>query len=164
MSNQYGQQQPNQYGQQPNNQYGQQQPNNQYGQQQNMQQQNMQQQPNNQYGQQQNNNQYGQQQNMQQQNMQQQPVFKQIAVGKGIDQQEYQTIITCCSQVIMQRQLPFSTSAGKLIKSNLGNDWFVIVGNVNEKDYDFSVTSVEGGDFLSFTLDNSLFQVVKTSR
>ncbi len=167
MYNPYGQQQPNMYGQQQP-QYGQQQP--QYGQQQ----------P--QYGQQQ--PQYGGQQqmnvginpNMGGMNMninmgggqfgmqQQQPVFNKVAVGQGIDQREYQTIVNCCTQVYLQKQNPLSTSAGKAIKQNLGNEWFVIVSNAQDKDYDFSITSVEGGDFMSFTLDQTLFQIVKTSR
>lgn len=94
----------------------------------------------------------------------QEPVFSQVAVGRGIDQNEYTTIINCCKQVYMQRQNPMSTNAGKLIKQYLGAAWLIICSNVNTKNYDFSLTAVEGGDYLSFTLDNILFQVCKIDK
>jgi hypothetical protein len=92
------------------------------------------------------------------------PVLTQIAVGKGIDQNEYFQITNCCKQVYLSNLTPLSTNAGKAIKNKLGYEWFVICSPVNDKDYDFSITSVEGGDYLTFSLDSTLFQVIKTSR
>jgi len=91
----------------------------------------------------------------------QEPIFNQISMGFGINNNEYQTIVQSCKQAYMSRQLPYSQWAGKYIKSYLGGEWFVIVSNTLQKSYDFHITSVEGGDFLCFSLDNTLFQVVK---
>ena len=91
----------------------------------------------------------------------QEPIFEQVSVGQGIDQREYQSIIICCKQAYMQRMTPYSKASGQLIKQNLGGEWFVIVSGVQNKKFDFSITSVEGGDYLIFSLDQTLFQVVK---
>jgi len=107
-------------------------------------------------------NPYSQQVNTNNNNQIQQPVFKELAVGQGIDQKEYKTIVNYCIQVYLKNESPLSSNCGKMIKQSLGSSWFVICGSAVEKDYDFSVTSVEGGDFVAFTLDNTLFQVVKT--
>ena len=93
--------------------------------------------------------------------MMQEPVYQQINVGIGINQQEFQTIVTCCKQVYMQRGMGMASQAAKAIKQYLGGEWFVITGNTFQKNYDFCVTSVEGGDFMSFSLDQTLFQIVK---
>ena len=90
------------------------------------------------------------------------PVYQQISVGQGIDQKEYQTIVNCCKQAYMAKISPMSNQAGKLIKQYLGGEWFVITSSTYQKKYDFCVTSVEGGDFMAFSLDQTLFQVVKT--
>ena len=119
---------------------------------------------NNQLGMQLNSNQFGVNVTTNQNTMMIQPKFNLVAIGKGIDNKEYQTIVNCCTQAYLQKLTPLSTQSGKFIKNCLGNDWFVICGSAIEKDYDFSITTVEGGDFLAFTLDNTLFQVVKTSR
>ncbi len=100
--------------------------------------------------------------NMMGQNMmQQQPVFAQVAVGQGINQMEYQSIVNSCTQSYSYKQNPLSTSAGKYIKGALGGDWLVICSNAQNKNFDFSLTSVSGGDFMSFTLDQTLFQVCR---
>ena len=90
------------------------------------------------------------------------PVYQQISVGQGIDQREYQTIINCCKQAYMAKISPMSNQAGKLIKQHLGGEWFVITSSTFQKKYDFCVTSVEGGDFMAFSLDSTMFQAVKT--
>ncbi len=96
--------------------------------------------------------------------MQQEPVYQQVAVGRGINNNEYQTIVNCCKQAYLQRQVPYSSTAAKLIKGYLGSEWLVICAPTNDKTYDFSLTSVEGGDYMSFSLDNTLFQVCKIDR
>ncbi len=91
----------------------------------------------------------------------QEPMFQQIAVGQGIDMNEFNSIVNCCKQAYMQQLTPYSQNAGKLIKQYLGAEWFLIVSSTTNKNYDFSITSVEGGDFMSFSLDQTLFQVCK---
>ena len=47
------------------------------------------------------------------------------------------------------------------IKMSLGGDWFVFVSDVGIEDYDFSLTTVKGGDFMAFSLDKKKFQVCR---
>jgi hypothetical protein len=99
--------------------------------------------------------------NFNNQQQQPQPQYRQLAVGQGISQQEYNTIVQSCTQIYQQRQMPYSTNSGRAIKQQLGGEWLVISSNVNNKKFDFSLTSVSGGDFMSFTLDVTQFQVCR---
>ncbi len=90
-----------------------------------------------------------------------QPVYQQIAVGHGIDMKEFQLIVNAVTQAYMSRQMPLSNIAANYIKSSLGGDWFVFVSDVGIEDYDFSLTTVTGGDFMAFSLDNKKFQVCR---
>ena len=90
-----------------------------------------------------------------------QPVFKQYAVGSGIDNNEYNNIIKSCQQAYQSRMNPVSTNAVNFIKSALGGEWFVCCSNLNQKNFDFCISSVQGGDFMSFSLDNTLFEVCR---
>ena len=149
----YQQQIPNQYAQQ-------QQQIPQYGQQQQIPQYNQQQQQIPQYGQQQQQiPQYGQQQIYQQQ-MQPQN-FKLLARGQGIDNNEYNAIITSATSAFNARMNPLSTGTVSIIKQMIGGEWFVFVCPVGEQNYDFSLSVVTGGDFLSFYVDRFHFQVCR---
>jgi len=166
---QYGQQQQiPQYGQQQVPQYGQQQQIPQYGQQQ-IPQYGQQQIP--QYGQQQI-PQYGQQQIPQygqQQPYQQQlqftppPDFKLLSRGQGIDDNEYKAIISSASNAFNARMNPLSNAVARLIKQMIGGEWFVFVCPVGVVDYDFCLSVVTGGDFLSFSINKLHFQVCRLS-
>lgn len=90
-----------------------------------------------------------------------QPIFKQFAVGQGIDTNEYNSIVGSCTKAYSSRMLPLPASAAGMIKQAIGGEWFVFVSPVGSKDFDFSLTSVQGGDFLSFALDNTCFQVCR---
>ena len=70
-----------------------------------------------------------------------QPMFKQYAVGQGIDQREYNSIITAAQNAYMARASPLSTGTSNNIKAYL--------------------SCVTGGDFMSFSLDNTLFQICR---
>ena len=155
----YQQQIPNQYAQQQQQipQYGQQQQIPLYQQQ--IPQYGQQQQQIPQYGQQQQIPQYGQQQIYQQQ-MQPQN-FKLLARGQGIDNNEYNAIITSATSAFNARMNPLSTGTAKLIKQMIGGEWFVFVCPVGEQNYDFSLSVVTGGDFLSFYVDRFHFQVCR---
>jgi len=164
MTGQYGQQQPmtGQYGQQQpmTGQYGQQQPmTGQYGQQQ---------QPGmmGQYGQQQQQGmmgQYGQQQPGMMGQYGQQPKLQIFARGQGIDQNEYNAIISGCSMAYTMKATPMSNNAIKNIKNSIRGEWFVFVCPVGNKQYDFSLSIVTGADFISFALDDTQFQVCRLS-
>ncbi len=90
-----------------------------------------------------------------------QPVYQQIAVGHGIDMKEFQLIVNSVTQAYMSRQMPLSQVAANAIKMSLGGDWFVFVSDVGIEDYDFSLTTVKGGDFMAFSLDKKKFQVCR---
>ena len=157
----YQQQIPSQFAQQQQQQipqYGQQQQIPQYGQQQ-IPQYGQQQQQIPQYGQQQQIPQYGQQQIYQQQ-MQPQN-FKLLARGQGIDNNEYNAIITSATNAFNARMNPLSTGTVSIIKQMIGGEWFVFVCPVGEQNYDFSLSVVTGGDFLSFYIDKFHFQVCR---
>ena len=150
---QYGQQQQiPQYGQQQIPQYGQQQQIPQYGQQQIPQ-----------YGQQQI-PQYGQQQPYQQQlQFTPPPDFKLMSRGQGIDDNEYKAIISSASNAFNARMNPLSNAVARLIKQMIGGEWFVFVCPVGVVDYDFCLSVVTGGDFLSFSISKLHFQVCRLS-
>ena len=91
----------------------------------------------------------------------QQPVYKQISVGQGIDQNEYNQIVECCKGAYMSRATPLSERCTQAIKQRLGGDWFVFQCEMGKSDFDFHLTKVKGGDFITFSLDNTKFEVCR---
>ena len=90
-----------------------------------------------------------------------QPIYKQISVGQGIDMNEFNSIVECCKQVYMGGMKPLSENCTNAIKQRLGGDWFVFAYNMNESEFDFHLTKVRGGDFMTFSLDNKKFEVCR---
>ena len=91
----------------------------------------------------------------------QQPVYKQISVGQGIDQNEYNQIVECCKGAYMRRVTPLSEHCTQAIKQRLGGDWFVFQCEMGKSDFDFHLTKVKGGDYITFSLDNTKFEVCR---
>ena len=89
-----------------------------------------------------------------------QPVVREKARGYGIDPNEYQRITQCAVGIYQQGARPFSTNTANAIKQMLGGDW-VVVCYPEARVYDFALTTVKGGDFMTFTVDNILFQVCR---
>ena len=90
-----------------------------------------------------------------------QPVYKQISVGQGIDMNEYNQIVECCKQAYISRATPLSEHCTNAIKQRLGGDWFVFQCELGNADFDFHLTKVKGGDFMTFSLDNKKFEVCR---
>ena len=90
-----------------------------------------------------------------------QPVYKQISVGKGIDMNEFNSIVECCKQAYMSRATPLSEHCTNAIKQRLGGDWFVFQCELNNTDFDFYLTKVKGGDYMTFSLDNRKFEICR---
>ena len=91
------------------------------------------------------------------------PKFVQIAVGRGIDGAEYDTIIGAAKTAYEQsrndnKEISFRTGTG--IRNILKGEWFVFVSDKNKK-YDFSLSTVASNDFLTFSLGDTLFQIVR---
>ncbi len=91
----------------------------------------------------------------------QQPVYKQISVGKGIDMNEFNIIVECCKQAYMSGATPLSEHCTNAIKQRLGGDWFVFQCELNNTDFDFYLTKVKGGDYMTFSLDSRKFEVCR---
>ena len=91
----------------------------------------------------------------------QQPVYKQISVGKGIDMNEFNSIVECCKQAYMSGATPLSEHCTNAIKQRLGGDWFVFQCELNNTDFDFYLTKVKGGDYMTFSLDSRKFEVCR---
>ena len=89
-----------------------------------------------------------------------QPAYREIMRGKGIDQREYTTIINAATFAYTSHQTPLSTAVSNAIKGQIGGEWLVIMHPVGQK-YDFCMTCVKGGDFFSFSLDQTQFQVCR---
>ena len=90
-----------------------------------------------------------------------QPVYKQISVGQGIDMNEYNRIVDCCKQCYMSRATPLSEHCCNAVKQALGGDWFVFQCEMGNADFDFHLTKVRGGDYMTFSLDNKKFEVCR---
>ena len=90
-----------------------------------------------------------------------QPVYKQISVGQGIDMNEYNRIVECCKQAYMSRATPLSEHCCNAIKQALGGDWFVFQCEIGNAEFDFHLTKVRGGDYMTFSLDNKKFEVCR---
>ena len=89
-----------------------------------------------------------------------QPVYKQISVGQGIDMNEFNRIVECCKQAYMSRATPLSEHCCNAIKQALGGDWFVFQCEIGKAEFDFHLTKVRGGDYMTFSLDNKKFEVL----
>lgn len=89
-----------------------------------------------------------------------QPVYKQISVGPGIDMNEYNKIVGAATNCYMMKRLPLSSSVTSTIKAMLGGEWVCVVTPVT-KNYDFCCSMVKGADYMTFSLDNTLFQVCR---
>ena len=89
-----------------------------------------------------------------------QPMFKQIAVGHGIDMNEFNKIVSAATFVYQSRQTPLSTATANYIKQNLGGEWLVVTYPIGSQ-YDFCLSTVNGGGFMSFSLDNTIYQICR---
>ena len=88
-------------------------------------------------------------------------VYKERTIGRGIDPNEFTTIVNTCRNCYMSRVPNMSTVIANNVKAAVKGEWFVFVVDASRNDYDFSLTFVETDDFLTFTLDNTLFQICR---
>ncbi len=88
------------------------------------------------------------------------PIYKQISVGMGINMVEFNKIVRCASSVYQSRVSPLSTQTANSIKAILGGEWLVVCYPAT-KTYDFSLSTVKAGDFMAFSLDDTLYQVCR---
>lgn len=92
---------------------------------------------------------------------QRQPVYKQFAVGTGINNNEYNAIINSCKNAMLSGSKTMTNDAAKGIQYTIGGNWFVFCCPITNNDFSFSFTNVTGSDFMSFSLDNTRFEVIR---
>ena len=61
----------------------------------------------------------------------------------------------------MARATPLSERCTQAIKQRLGGDWFVFQCEEGKSDFDFHLTKVKGGDYMTFAFDNIKFEVCR---
>jgi len=89
-----------------------------------------------------------------------QPVIRGKARGYGIILMIMQELLNAIQVFISKDARPYSANASNSIKQIFGGDW-VVVCYPEQRAYDFDLTTVKGGDFITFTVDNALFQVCR---
>ena len=96
----------------------------------------------------------------QQMPMRPQPSYRQISAGAGINQNECNQIVSGCTRAYMENAFPLSRLSAQYIRQSLGGEWFVTAYDEGQK-IDFSLSLIKGGDYMSFILDNTEFQVCR---
>ena len=92
-----------------------------------------------------------------------QPDFVEVAKGRGIDRNEYDTIVGAARKAYEESRndtKTISSKTGNEIRNNLKGQWFVFVSEKGKK-FDFSLSTVASDDFLSFLLGTTFFQVCR---
>ena len=82
---------------------------------------------------------------------------------KSTLQNEYNAIVSAARKAYDESKIDTQTisyKAGKDIQNNLNGQWFVFVSAKGKK-FDFSLSTVASGDYLTFSLGNTLFQVCR---
>ena len=92
-----------------------------------------------------------------------QPEFKNYEVGCGINNNQANIIINCCKKYYMQTKGKVKTAkmVSEGIKKELGNNWLVLISNLETGQFDFSISAARKGDFIVFSLDKKLFQICR---
>ena len=79
--------------------------------------------------------------------------------GMGINDNECQTIITSCIEVYSQNLAPLSNRCIQKIKEKIKGEWFIFVCPDSETNYDFYLSFVDGGKYLTFKYGTNEFHV-----
>ncbi len=51
--------------------------------------------------------------------------------------------------------------SAEAIKQKFGDNWLVLISNLNGGKFDFSISPSKKGDFIVFSLDDKLFQICR---
>ena len=87
--------------------------------------------------------------------------FQLIRQGPGIDNTEFQTIVSSAQRALYDKMSPLSTGVANMIKNKIGGEWFVFIAPIGENNYDFSLSIITSSDFLSFKYGGFHFQVFR---
>ena len=92
-----------------------------------------------------------------------QPTFRQYKIGDSININELNIIITCCKYYYIQMKggKSIARNASEAIKRKLGDNWLVLISDLNSGQFDFNISLGKKGNFAVFSLDNKLFQICR---
>ena len=90
-------------------------------------------------------------------------ICKIITVGKNINSGQFKIIIdsTIKACLSLNGKIMTANKAANDIKKILGENWLVFMSNVTSTDFDFCISAGKKDDFVSFSLDDKLFQIYK---
>ena len=90
-------------------------------------------------------------------------ICKIINVGKNINNNQFKIIIDASIKacLTLNGKIMTATKAANDIKKLIGDNWLVFISNINNKDYDFCISAGKKDDYVSFSLDDKLFQIYK---
>ena len=90
-----------------------------------------------------------------------QPLLKKYSIGDKINDNHLNIIVDSCKNnfIIYKEGSNIAKFSAEEIKELLGDNWLVLVTDVNCGQFDFNVSSSQKGDFAVFSLDNKLFLI-----
>jgi serine/threonine protein kinase len=90
-------------------------------------------------------------------------ICKVFSKGHNLDKNQVKTIVNCCinSYKQMKTKKNASIKAANEIKRKLGNDWIVIISDLEGKTLDFYLSCTNKDNLVSFSYENLLFQICR---
>ena len=84
-------------------------------------------------------------------------------VGKSINHNNLKIIMDLSTRTYLsvKGKLLAAEKIAKEIKKAVGENWLVFISNEDSKNYDFFISAGKKEDYISFSLDNKLFQIFK---
>ena len=82
-----------------------------------------------------------------------------ISRGNGINEKEFQDITNACIEVQDKHVMPMSNMCIKKIKEKVRGEWYVFVCPEKETNFDFYLSFVDGGKYLTFKYGLNEFHV-----
>ena len=92
-----------------------------------------------------------------------QPSFTEKMRGKGVDQKEYDIIISEARKAYEESKndpTTISCKIGRELRKVLNGQWFVFVSE-RGKNFDFALSQVANSDYLTFSFGKTLFQICR---
>ena len=92
-----------------------------------------------------------------------QPLLKKYSIGDKINDNQLNLIVdSCINNFIKYKEgSNIAKFSAEEIKELLGDNWLVLVTDVNCGRFDFNVSASQKGDFAVFSLDNKLFLICR---
>ena len=82
-----------------------------------------------------------------------------LSRGMGINDKEYQDITSACIEVQSKNPTPISQMCIQKIKEKVRGEWYVFVCPDTETNFDFYLSFVDGGKYLTFKYGTNEFHV-----